>query len=87
MTSHALLGSALERGQSCPHDFIDEKEVAGDDGARVDHLPLDVVVVVDTKVRWVDHLSTGAVHTNWTVRVAGFTQKFDQNFLRIETWK
>jgi len=87
MTSHALLGSALERGQTGPHYFVDQKEVASDNGARVDHLPLDVVVVVDTQVGWVDHFTAGTVHADWTVGVAGFTKKFNQNFLRIKTWK
>ena len=74
MTSHALLGSALERGQSCPHDFIDEEEVASYDGARVDHLPLDVVVVVDAEVGRIDHFAARAIHPNRTSSIMGFTQ-------------
>ncbi len=87
MTTYMLLGSSLQRGQACSHDFVDEKKVASDDGARMNHLPLDVVVVVDAQVCRVDDFSTGTVHSNWAVGVAGFTQKFDQNLLRIKTWK
>jgi hypothetical protein len=49
-SSGGLLRSALERGHAGSHDLIDEQEVAGDDGAGVDHLALDVVVVVDAEV-------------------------------------
>jgi hypothetical protein len=53
-----LLRPALERGHAGSHDLIDEQEVAGDDGAGVDHLAFNVVVVVDAEVRRIDHFSS-----------------------------
>ena len=31
----------LEAGHSCSHDLINQKQVGGNHGAAVDHLPLD----------------------------------------------
>jgi len=84
--STSLLAS-LERGQSCPHDLIDQEEVAGDDGAGVDHLPLDVVVVVDAGVARVDGLAGGAVDADGTADVVSLAQQLDDHLLSVETYK
>ena len=49
--------SGFERRHSGAHDLVDEQEVAGDDGAGVDHLALDVVVVEQAEVARVDHFA------------------------------
>ena len=86
MTSASLL-SSLERGQAGSHDLVDQEEVAGDDGAGVDHLPLDVVVVVDAGVAGVDGLAGGAVHADGPAHVVSLAQQLHDHFLSIETWK
>ena len=77
--------SALKRGQTGSHYFVDEQEVAGDHGARVDHLSLDVVVVVDSEVRRVDHLAGRRVHADGTTGIFRLAQKFDQDLLRVKS--
>jgi len=49
--------SGFERRHSGAHDLVDKQEVTGDDGAGVDHLALDVVVVEQAEVARVDHFA------------------------------
>ena len=77
--------TSLKRGQSCPHYLVDEEQVAGDDGARVDHLPLDVVVVVDAGVAGIDGLAGGAVDADGPTDVVSLAQQLHNHLLSIET--
>ena len=38
---------ALEAGHAGPHDLVHQQQVGGDDGAAVDHLPLDSEVEIN----------------------------------------
>ena len=79
--------SAFEGRKSGPHDLVDEEEVAGDDGAGVDHLPLDVEVVEEAEVDRVDHFPARDVQADRTDGIVGLAQQLDDDLLRVEAWK
>ncbi len=78
----SCLLSTLQRRKSSAHDFVDKEEIAGDDGARVDHLTLDIVVVVNTEVGWVDDFAGRTVEADGG-SVVGLTQQLYDHLLGV----
>lgn len=75
--------SALEGGEAGAHDLVDEKQVAGDDGAGVDHLLLHPVVVQDPEVDRVDRLAGGRVHAHGDAGLGGLGEELHNHLLGI----
>lgn len=62
--AHEQNGLTLQAGHAGAHDLVDEEQVAGDDGAGVDHLLLDSDVVVDALLCRDTSLATLAINSN-----------------------
>ena len=73
----------LEGGHSCAHDLVDEEQVGGDDGRRVDHLPLHVVVVQDAVLGRRDGLPRRTVDPHRGAGVLGIGQQLDDRLLSV----
>ena len=73
----------LEGGHSGAHDLVDEEQVGGDDGRRVDHLPLHVVVVQDAVLGRRDGLPRRAIDPHRGARVLGIGQQLDDRLLSV----
>ncbi len=62
--AHEQNGLTLQAGHAGAHDLVDEEQVAGDDGAGVDHLLLDPDVVVDALLCRDTSLATLTINSN-----------------------
>ena len=62
-------GLSLQAGHAGAHDLVDEEEVAGDDGAGVNHLLLDPDVVVDALLCRNTSLPTLTIQSNLNTKM------------------
>ena len=73
----------LEGGHSGAHYLVHQEQVGGDDGGRVYHLALHVVVVQNAVVGGHDGFACGAVDPDGRARVLGIGKQFDDRLLSI----
>ena len=87
MTRHILNLSvflAFERGHAGSHDLIDEQEIRGDDGTRVEKLDFDSVIVEDAHVLRQRRLPGGQIQTHaLRLEIEIFFLQLDDGFLRV----
>ena len=76
--------SAFEGAHASPHDLVDQEQVGGDHRARVHHLPLHPVVVVDALVLGNARLPCVAVHAN-ARPISRLLEELDHHLLRVVT--
>jgi len=75
---------AFKRGHAGSHDLVDEQEIRGDDGARVEKLDLDSVIVEDAHVLRQRRFPGGQIQTDaLRLEIEILFLQLDDGFLRV----